>query len=112
MGSCLSLCFKTNSSASSNTTNQDEVHNVTIYCKAGSIGKHITLSNEACNEAHSIAISGTGVFLGSFPLDCDTGYWEIQLGQNPSGIRIGVKRYNPKEPVSLEKPLEDRAWCI
>ena len=40
------------------------------------------------------------------------GYWEVQVGKLPQGQRIGVRRYNPKEPVSLDKFLEDDAWYM
>ena len=40
------------------------------------------------------------------------GYWEVLIGKQPQGQRIGVRRYNPKEPVSLDKFLEDDAWYM
>ena len=38
-------------------------------------------------------MSGNGTIIGSCPLDCDTGYWECVVGEDPDGLQIGIKRY-------------------
>ena len=44
---------------------------------------------------------------GSSILDCDIGYWEVEVGDNPKGCRVGIKRFNHKKgPVSLDGGLE------
>lgn len=38
-------------------------------------------------------MSGNGTVIGSCPLDCDTGYWECVVGEDPDGLQLGIKRY-------------------
>lgn len=34
------------------------------------------------------------------------------MGKLPPGLRVGVRRYSPKEAVPLEKGLEEDAWFM
>ncbi len=46
--------------------------------------------------------------MGSCPIDCDTGYFEVKLGNKATNdtIRVGVKRYNPKKNADLSGQLD------
>lgn len=106
-------CFKTRASEDEaiemqNNIIQSGLTNDSVTCKAGHHGEKInlTLNNNIFN------VSGCGIALGSCPLDCDTGYWEIRVGNNPNDVLIGVKRYKSKKgaqtsQTSLNGSLKD-----
>ena len=53
--------------------------------------------------------------MGSCSLDCDTAFWEVVVGKNPSGLKIGVKRFQPKKPSPLTGELDPKsgdAWIL
>lgn len=107
MGQCLSNCFK--------KKRQESVHNEVVqnvmYCKTGRTGSRMV----ATARGDSIQISGTGIFLGSYMLDCDSAYWEVRVKENPKGVRIGLMRYNDKVSVSLEGSLvadPENCWVL
>ena len=111
MGIILSSCpcFKTTRTedvAIELQTNVIQGTNDSVTCKSGNHGEciKIKLDNGIYN------ISGSGIALGSCPLDCDTGYWEVRVGNNPSGVLIGVKRHRnkkDKQTTSLNGSLKD-----
>lgn len=78
------------------------VTNEAVLCRIGRKGDGIRVLEESkCFE-----VSGEGIVLGSSMLDCDIGYWEVTLGENPRGCRVGIKRYQKKRPVNLDGSLE------
>lgn len=111
MGSILSSCpcFKTNRTedvAIELQTNVMQGTNDNVTCKSGNHGENIkiTLENGIYN------VTGNGIALGSCPLDCDSGYWEVRVGNNPLGVLIGLKRdkkKKEKQSTSLNGSLKD-----
>ena len=98
---------------------QDSVTNATVVCRAGKKGDHVSVKEDHSCSGYSI--SGTGTMVGSCALECDIAYWEVILGKNPSKVRIGIKRYNPKKAValndhSIDQPLDktkkDTHWLL
>ena len=79
--------------------------NVAVTCKCGAFGPDIKTCIDPTSNA--IKVEGKGTALGSCALDCDTAYWEVKLGSNPSNVVIGVKRYNSKKPTPLTGSLKD-----
>lgn len=79
-----------------------------MACRAGKAGRDIKISN----QNNLIGLSGSGTFLGSMALECDSAYFEVVLKEQPQGLRIGLKRYSDKQPVSLDGVLNDDedAW--
>jgi len=49
--------------------------------------------------------------LGSCALECDTAMWEVIIGNQPEGIKIGVKRYHKRmnELANFAGFLDDKA---
>ena len=45
------------------------------------------------NEDGIYTVSGKGTIIGSCALDCDTGYWECIVGENPEELQLGIRRY-------------------
>jgi hypothetical protein len=100
-----------------------EVANEALICKLGARGEKIKVH---AGES-GFGVSGSGMVLGSCPLDCDTARWEVIIhklgnsgpGETPS-IQIGVQRYNPKQfKVNLNASLLDNedskespAWLL
>lgn len=74
-----------------------------MACKKGSAGAKVKVAV----DGNVIEVGGNGTLLGSYALECDSAYWEVKIGPNPSNIRIGVKRFDSKSPVSLEDGLAD-----
>jgi hypothetical protein len=81
------------------TTNQ------ALTCKIGLHGEKITVTPG--NDVYEI--QGTGIVLGSCPLDCDTARWEVIVGSlsSDNGIQIGVKRSQKKAPTNLNGQLSE-----
>lgn len=99
----MSACFK-----SKEDRNKDvelsSTTNVAVTCRRGPTGKDVKTSID--NATNYISIEGKGTALGSCPLDCDTAFWEVRVGNNPNGVLVGVKRYNVKKPTSLDGTLD------
>jgi hypothetical protein len=123
MGSCLSSCLNSSKDKKTNKGsggNGDVVlsstTNVACMVKLGPKGTQI--KSKLKNETNTYSIEGHGTAVGSCSLDCDTGYWEVHVGKNPNGIKIGVVRYNSKKPTSLEEPMVGGgegvtpSWCL
>lgn len=100
MGCC---CSKKNIDDSDVELNQTT--NVTVTCKCGLYGKDVKTKTNPSNNF--LRVEGNGTALGSCPLDCDTAYWEVKIGDNPSDVRVGVKRFNIKKPSNLDGALDD-----
>jgi hypothetical protein len=89
MGCCFSLKDR-----------QDEVEllgnatNDAVCCKSGAKGEHVVVNQ--IGQSNSYKVEGTGTLIGSCCLDCDTAMWEVRVGKNPSGVKIGVKRCQKK----------------
>ena len=79
--------------------------NSAVMCKAGLHGSNITLSTDPTNNF--VTVTGKGIALGSATLDCDTGFWEIRIGTNPSDVCVGVKKFVAKKPANLDGYLDD-----
>ncbi|KAJ1434494.1 hypothetical protein B484DRAFT_446579 [Ochromonadaceae sp. CCMP2298] len=79
-----------------------------VTCRAGLKGENVTVTEAA--EGGSYAVKGSGTLLGSCCLDCDTGMWEVKVGKNPEGVRIGIKKHNAKtNPGKLFEHLDSDA---
>jgi hypothetical protein len=79
-----------------------------VTCRAGLKGENVKV--EEALKGGSYAVQGTGTMLGSCCLDCDTGMWEVKVGKNPEGLRIGIKKYHAKTaPGKLFEHLDSTA---
>lgn len=114
MGQCLN-CFKTKTKKENNITMTTTTNTATAI-KLGQKGTKIKTNLN--KEKNTYLIEGQGTVLGSCSLDCDTGYWEVHIGKNPNGIKIGVVRFNSKKPTSLEEVMNGNgegttpSWCL
>jgi hypothetical protein len=104
MGLCESCCPRPEREEKQ-TVELSTTTNAAVSCKCALTGKDVKSVMDVANNFYKI--EGSGTALGSCPLDCDTGYWEVRIGANPAGVTIGVKRYNAKKPVSLDTFLDD-----
>mmetsp|Transcript_94245 Transcript_94245/g.184784 ORF Transcript_94245/g.184784 Transcript_94245/m.184784 type:complete len:195 (-) Transcript_94245:56-640(-) len=78
--------------------------NESVCCRNGQKGPDIDA--EAIPGSASYKVAGTGTMLGSCCLDCDTAMWEVKVGKNPEGLKIGVKKYQKKFPGDLSAYLD------
>jgi hypothetical protein len=93
-------------------SNDDEMEltngtNTSVMCKAGLYGNDVHISVDQSNNY--ITVKGKGIALGTSTLDCDTAYWEVRIGENPVGVRVGIKRFHIKKPADLSGNLDDTA---
>ena len=65
-----------------------------MTCNCGWKGENITRIDDATKR---YIIQGSGTTAGSCALECDTATWEVKVGANPQGIRIGVKRITKRK---------------
>lgn len=77
------------------------VTNSAVTCKPGFKGSKVQVQQ---TENFSYKVSGSGILLGSCPLDADTARWEVVLGSDTANIQVGIMRYRQKE---ASKILED-----
>lgn len=104
----------------SDPLSSDDDQNDSVMCKCGPHADGIVITKELETNTWKLeAVSGGGTALGTCPLDCDTAVWQVRLGKNPAGIRVGVKRYNPKHPCDLNGSLvtsdsdkENPSWSM
>ena len=117
MGPCLGKAKKggDNGVIEHSSVTNDNFHKT--GAKVGQSGANTKVAMNTSTNCYSI--SGDGTVLGSCHLDCDTGYWEVVVGKNPEGLNIGVKRFNPKKPVSLDGYIDGKSndtsapsWCL
>lgn len=73
-------------------------------CTLGKKGAAVQTKVEANGYVHNV--EGLGTVIASCALDCDVAYWEVILGKNPTGVRVGIKRFDLKHPTSLDDTLE------
>lgn len=106
MGNCLNCLKGKKRNDEGETIEFSTVMNVAVTCKLALLGSKLK-SSMGSKNSYKIESVGDGSALGSCPLDCDTAFWEVKIGENPSGIKVGVKRYSPKTPVSLDTLLDD-----
>ena len=83
------------------------VTNDAVTCKCGARGDGVQVTRELENNCWNV--EGNGTVLGSCALEADTATWQVKLGKNPKGVKVGVKRYNKKGSYDLEKKLDDDA---
>jgi hypothetical protein len=106
MGNC---CFK-GGSAPEEDVEISVVQNDLVRCRMGACAPTVKVKSvQGVQGAMSaFAIEGSGTALGSCPIDCDTGYFEVKLGGAASSdnIKVGVKRYNAKKNVDLTGQLD------
>lgn len=82
--------------------NLSGVANAAVMCKTGAKGKDVQVL-----ENNGFAVSGKGIFLGSCPLDCDTGRWEITINKDALSVEVGVMRFKKGCNADLSKSLSD-----
>lgn len=100
MGACFGCLKKKDAEETVEvSSNQNPVASVT--CKIGLKGPSVKISLDSASNIYSV--SGNGTAIGSCSLDCDTAYWEVIVGPNPAGVKIGIKRHNLKK----QSPLPD-----
>lgn len=78
--------------------------NDTMCCKSGEKGENVTVV--PIDQSSAYTVEGSGTLIGSCCLDCDTAMWEVRVGKNPSGLKIGVKRCQKKSPADLNTFLD------
>lgn len=107
MGACFG-CLKGKKSDDDDVeikTTQSPIASVT--CKLGLKGPSVKVSLDSSSNIYTV--SGSGPVIGSCALDCDTAYWEVVVGSNPAGLRLGILRHNLKKQSSIEdKPLDGK----
>ena len=79
--------------------------NSSVMCRCGLYGNDVHISTDQKNGF--ITVKGVGIALGSSTLDCDTAYWEVRIGENPDGVKVGIKRFHIKKPSDLSGNLDD-----
>lgn len=90
--------------------------NSMVMCKVGACGKQTVVNIDS--STNIIQVSGRGTVLGSCALDCDTAFWQVKVGNNPAGVKIGVKRWVAKKPVSCDDILsgnttgDEPSWIL
>jgi hypothetical protein len=82
------------------------VTNAAVTCRRGLFGKDVKATTDPTTTF--CKVEGHGTCIGSCSLDCDTAYWEVRVGDNPEGVCIGVKRFNPKQPSDLCIGLDEK----
>eukprot|EP01031_Cornospumella_fuschlensis_P028270 gene28270-34137_t len=110
-------CLCSKSSAEEEVIELSPVTNTAVMCKAGKKGDKV----QVANSPEGYVVKGEGIFIGSCPLDCDTGRWEVVVRKGSGNVCIGVMRYrktentksssrkteNPENSVDLSKTLVD-----
>ena len=86
----------------------NQTSDIVVTCSCGWKGENI---NARTDDATKYIIQGSGTTVGSCALECDTAAWEVKVGANPQGIRIGVKRITNRknEESTLSGYLDDAA---
>ena len=115
MGSCLA-CLKAQKTSKNDVELSNTVNAIHTTCKLGLKSDNIKATYD--KDTNSYTLEGKGTALGSCSLDCDTAFWEVRVGKNPQGLRIGVKRVNMKKPPPLDGTLDGTgegdspSWCL
>mmetsp|Transcript_3985 Transcript_3985/g.4067 ORF Transcript_3985/g.4067 Transcript_3985/m.4067 type:complete len:199 (-) Transcript_3985:76-672(-) len=106
MGACLD-CFKKGEKLNDNEAEMSQTANRAVMCKVGLYGPDVKVKDNP--KRNSYLLEGTGIMLGSCMLDCDTAFWEVVVGKNPEGLKIGIKRFNAKKKTPLTGELDSKA---
>jgi hypothetical protein len=115
MGACLA-CFKATKTSKNDVEMSSVANALHTTCKLGLKADTIKVAHN--KETNTYTLEGKGTAIGSCSLDCDTAFWEVRVGKNPAGVRIGVKRVNVKKPPPLDGLLdgngegESPSWCL
>lgn len=112
MGACFD-CFKKKDEKETTDVEISSTTNSAVLCKVGLFGDQIKVKDNTARKSY--IVEGSGTMIGSCTLDCDTAFWEIVVGKNPEGLRIGIKRYNAKKKAPLTGALDtksDDAWYL
>lgn len=80
----------------------NDVTNAAVQCYAGKTGRNALVKR---TEAGDFRIRGEGTMVGSCSLDCDIAFWEIKVLKGADDVQIGLKKFSPKRPVSLDGQL-------
>eukprot|EP01041_Mallomonas_annulata_P003620 gene3620-7201_t len=107
MGACLECLKKKGGGDGDNEVELSTATNQAVTCKRGLVGKDIKITENATRKSY--LLEGAGTMLGSCTLDCDTAFWEVIVGKNPQGVKIGVRRYNAKKPTQITGELDNKA---
>ena len=118
IASCCCCCRSNADGSRSDVELTSNATSRSVMCKCGLYGNDVHISVDSKNNY--IAVKGKGIALGSSTLDCDTAYWEVRVGQNPEGVRVGIKRFHIAKPAELSGNLGDPvipgedspAWCF
>lgn len=102
----LCCCFKSRANDRKDEAELSNKTNPDVICKQGLYGNDVHLTVDHSNNY--IKVAGKGIALGSSTLDCDTAYWEVRIGKNPMGVKVGIKRFNIKKPADLSGLLDDQ----
>lgn len=90
--------------------------NDAVCCKSGEKGENVQIIPIAQSCAYKV--QGSGTLIGSCCLDCDTAMWEVVVGKNPGGVRVGVKRCQKKATIDYNTFLDSEpdanspAWFL
>ncbi len=108
----MGCCFSRGKSAADedNDVELSNTTNVAVTCKCGQFGSGVKSTVDPSNNY--LKVEGNGTLIGSCPLDCDTAYWEVKVGDNPPGLRVGVRRFNKKKPSDLNGSLSEQADAV
>jgi hypothetical protein len=91
MGCC---CSKRRDEEDDDVIELSTATNDAVSCKLGKFGSKVKVIQDVTNNRYKV--SGIGTAIGSCPLECDSAYWEVVVGDNPEGVFIGVKRFHEK----------------
>lgn len=109
MGACFG-CFKKTSKDTGRSSDAEMSATTSpvasVTCKIGMKGSDVRSTLDTSANVYSI--SGNGTAIGSCSLDCDTAYWEVVVGENPSDLKIGIKRYDLKRKEPLDGIMDGK----
>ena len=90
-------------------SSEEVVESTSINSSVSSrIGKHgVDVKISSNPTANSFIVKGSGTAIGSCILECDSAYWEVKIGENPQGVRLGIKRNEGKQTKALNGYLDD-----
>ncbi|RYY83338.1 hypothetical protein EON63_11440 [archaeon] len=84
------LCSKT---SEEEVIELSPVTNTAVMCKAGKKGDKVQVTH----TTEGYGVKGNGIFIGSCPLDCDTGRWEVQVVKGGGKVCVGIIRHRTEK---------------
>lgn len=118
----MGCCFASSNSRGGKDGEEVEINFNQLHNKKGNKKGKVEEDEEICNMCQygpmsanmkrdsANQVSGSGTLLGSCPLDCDTGRWEVEIVKgitNTKQIQIGIKRFYKHIPTEhLNQTLE------